>query len=116
MKTLLLDQSAWDLVLDASGSIAVADAPYATAQNVASAVRVMSGELWYDITQGVPYIQDILGATPNMQFVKAQIEAAALTVPTVAQARCLFASFNKRVLSGQIQVIDDAGVSNNVSF
>lgn len=27
-KTLLLDQSAWDLVLDASGSIALAAAPY----------------------------------------------------------------------------------------
>lgn len=116
MKTLLLDQSAWDLVLDASGNIAVADAPYAVAQDVASAVRVQLGELWYDTAQGVPYLPDILGQVPNLPFIKAQIEKAALTVPTVAQARCVFASFDNRVLTGQIQVIDDTGAAHNVSF
>lgn len=116
MTTLLLDQAVWDLVLNALGNIAVADAPYAVAQDVASAIRVQSGELWYDTTQGVPYVGAVLGETPNLPFIKAQIEKAALTVPTVAQARCVFASFNDRVLTGQIQVIDDAGVAHNVSF
>ena len=37
--TLLLDQTEWDLVLDASGNIALASPPYALAQDVASAVR-----------------------------------------------------------------------------
>lgn len=116
MKTLLLDQDVWDLVLDASGNIAVANAPYAVAQDVASAIRVQLGELWYDTSQGIPYIADILGQPPNLPFIKAQIEKTALTVPTVTQARCVFATFDNRVLTGQIQVIDDAGAAHNVSF
>jgi hypothetical protein len=116
MKTLLLDQSEWDLVLDASGDIAIADAPYAVAQDVASAVRVFAGELWYDTSQGIPYRPEVLGNTPSLQYLKSKIEAAALTVPTVAKARCLFASLNDRVLTGQIQIIDDNGVESNVSF
>jgi hypothetical protein len=116
MRTLLLDQGAWDLVLNASGNIAVADAPYAVAQDVASAIRVQLGELWYDTAQGVPYLPEILGTAPNLPFIKAQIERAALTVPTVAQARCVFATFANRVLTGQVQVIDDTGTASNVSF
>lgn len=116
MKTLLLDQGDWDFVLDISGNIAVADAPYAVAQDVASAVRVFAGELWYNIAEGIPYHGQILGARPNLQFLKSQIEAAALKVPTVVQARCLFANFADRVLTGQIQIIDATGVINNVSF
>lgn len=116
MQTLLLDQSQWDLVLDIEGNIAVASAPYAVAQDVASAVRVFLGELWYDTAQGVPYFQDILGERPSLQFLKSEIEAVALTVPTVAKARCLFASFEGRTLTGQIQIIDDTGVTNNVTF
>lgn len=116
MKTLLLDQAEWDLVLDISGNIAVADAPYAIAQDVASAVRVFAGELWYNTADGVPYREQILGGRPNLQFLKSQIEAAALKVPTVVQARCLFAKLADRVLTGQIQIIDATGVTNNVSF
>lgn len=115
MKTLLLDTSEWDLVLDINGNIAVADAPYSVAQDVASAVLTRAGELWYDTRQGVDYGK-ILGGKPNMQYIKSQMEAAALTVPTVAKAQCLFASYGDRKLTGQIQVIDDNGVATNVSF
>ena len=116
MKTLLLDQGQWDLVLDASGNIAVADVPYSVAQDVASAVRVFLGELWYDTSQGVPYLDSVLGNAPTLQYLKSKVEQAALTVPTVAKARCLFASLTNRVLTGQIQEIDDNGVESNVSF
>lgn len=116
MNTLLLDQREWDLVLDAQGNIAIASSPYAVAQDVASAVRTMSGELWYDTTQGIPYLNGVLGGEPNFPFLKARIEAAALAVPTVAKARCVFATFANRVLTGQIQIIDTNGVANNVNF
>lgn len=116
MKTLLLDQGDWDLVLDLAGNIAVADAPYAVAQDVASAVRVFAGELWYSTQEGIPYFGQTLGAQLNLQFLRSQIEAAALRVPTVVSARCLFASLTDRVLTGQIQIIDATGAQNNVSF
>lgn len=116
MDTLLLAQDTWDLCLDINGNIAMASDPYSEAQDVASAVRLFIGELWFDITQGIPYFESILGQRPNVQFIKSRVEAAALTVPGIVQARCLFASISGRTLRGQIQVIDSAGASNNVSF
>jgi len=116
MDTLLLATDTWDLVTDAQGNIALASDPYAEAQDVASAVRTFLGEVYFDTLQGIPYFGNILGGSPNLLFVKSQVEKAALTVPGVAKAQCLFASFNNRVLSGQVQIIDSTGVKNNVQF
>ena len=114
--TLLLDQTAWDLVLDANGNIALAETPYAIAQDVASATRTFLGEVWYDTKQGLPYWQNILGRFPPIVYVKQLMETTALTVPDVAEVRVNFTSFNNRNLAGQIQFIDTDGVANNVSF
>lgn len=116
MKTLLLDTAAWDLCLDASGNIAVAGEPYAIAQNVASAVKVFAGELYYDTSQGIPYLANILGQRPPLQYIKAQIEQAAMTVPGVASARCILSSLTGRTLTGQIQITDNTGNVSNVNF
>lgn len=114
--TLLLDQTAWDLVLDLNGNIALAGAPYAIAQDVASVTRTFLGECWYDTTQGIPYWQQILGEFPPLQYVAEQLQDAALTVPDVAAAQATFTSFQNRSLAGQIQIIDTDGVANNVAF
>lgn len=116
MDSLLLDQSEWDLCQDLAGNIALASAPYAEVQDVASAVRLFIGELWFDTSQGIPYFENVLGQRPNLQFIKSRVEAAALTVPNIVSARCLFASFAGRTLTGQVQVIDATGATNNVSF
>lgn len=114
--TLLLDQSAWDLVLDANGNIAIGGAPYSIAQDVASAVRTFLGECWYDQSLGLPYWQGILGHLPPMLFVKKQIEAAALSVPNVVSAKVVFSAFSNRELSGQIQITDTDGNTQTVGF
>jgi hypothetical protein len=116
MNTLLLATDTWDLITDANGNMAMATAPYAIAQDVASAVKLFARELWYDTTQGISYFENILGKRPPLQYVKAQVEKAALTVPEVVTARCLFAGFKGRALSGQIQIIDKTGASHNVHF
>jgi hypothetical protein len=61
VRSLLLSRPAWDLVLDASGNIAVASAPYAIAQDAASAIRLFAGEHWYDTAQGIPCFSQVLG-------------------------------------------------------
>ncbi len=114
--TLLLDQSAWDLVLDSNGNWAVAGAPYSLAQDVASAVRTFLGECWYDTSLGLPYWQKILGQLPPMQFVRQQIIEAALTVPNVMSAEVVFTAFSARELSGQIQITDSSGSASTVAF
>lgn len=114
--TLLLDQTIWDLVLDVNGNIALAGAPYAIAQDVASATRTFIGECWYDTSQGLPYWQGILGEFPPLLYVSQQIQECALLVSDVADIQVYFTKFQNRILSGQIQIIDTDGAMNNVSF
>lgn len=115
MKTALLDQVYWDLVLDSNGNIAIASDPYSVAQDVASAIRLFLGELWYNTSKGVPYFQQILGRKPAVQAIQAQFVKAALTVPGVTSATCTLASVKNRELSGQIIVTysPQAAVSGN---
>lgn len=115
-KTLLLDQSKWDLVLDSAGNIAVASPPYSIAQDIASAVRLFLGELIYDTEKGIPYFEEILGQAPPQSLLTGYIEAAALTVPGVASAICLITSSENRTVNGIIQFTDDSGASNAINF
>jgi hypothetical protein len=114
--TLLLDQTAWDLVLDANGNIALAGTPYSIAQDVASAVRTFLGECWYNTNLGVPYWQNILGEFPPLQFVQQKLIDAALTIPNVTAAKVTFTAFSNRELSGQILITDITGATANVAF
>lgn len=115
-KTLLLDQVAWDLVLDADANIACATNPYSIAQDVASAVRTFIGECWYDTSQGIPYWQEILGELPPISLVKSDIETAALTVKSVKTAICTLTSFEDRKLSGRIEITDAFGNTSTANF
>jgi hypothetical protein len=114
--TLLLDQTAWDLVIDSSGNIAMATPPYALAQDVASAVRLFLGELWYNTQKGIPYFEEVLGHLPPLSLLTGYIEKAALTVPGVVTAQCIISEFNAREISGQVQFIDETGAANAVSI
>ena len=116
MNTLLLDTASWDLVVDANGNIAAASAPYALAQDAASSIRTFAGEVFYDTTRGVPYFSQILGQFPPLAFIKAQFEAAALKVPGVTAAKCLFTGFANRNLSGQVQITDATGNTSAAGF
>lgn len=116
MTTLLLDQTEWDLVLDSAGNIALASPPYALAQDVASAIKLFLGELWYDTAQGIPYFQEILGQLPPISILTQLIENQALTVPGVVTARCLIQSFDARSVTGQIQFTDNSGQVTTIVF
>lgn len=114
--TLLLDTETWDWLVDANGNIAVADPPYALAQDAASAIRTFLGEVFYDTTVGVPYWQSILGQNPSLDFIKVQFVKAALTVPGVVSAKCFISSITARTITGQVQVTDANGVTQAASF
>lgn len=114
--TLLLDTETWDLVVDASGNIAMATNPYALAQDAASAIRLFQGELWYDTTQGVPYFADVLGHLPPLPLLKSLLVDAAKTVPGVVAAACFISGISGRSVTGQVQVTDQAGNISAASF
>lgn len=116
MNTLLLDTVAWDLVVDASGNIAMASDPYSEAQDAASQIKLFAGELWYDTTQGIPYFTTILGQYPSLSYMKSQFQAAALLVPEVASAVVFLSSFTSRQISGQVQITLTSGQTSAVNF
>jgi hypothetical protein len=93
----------------------LATGDYATAQNVACALRLFRGELWYDTSAGVPYLQQILGKNLPPSLIKAQFVQAALTVPGVATAVCFLETLHNRTLTAQVQVTTVSGASFVVS-
>lgn len=116
MKTLLLDNTQWDLLTDAAGNIAVASDPYSMAQDVASALKLFLGELWYNITAGVPYFTEILGQTPPITFFQELMVQAAVTVPGVASAECIIEAFENRTVTGQVVFTTDSGQTGVVNL
>ncbi len=121
--TFLLDWSTGDLCLDASGNIAVASAPYAIAQDVATQLSTFLGECWYDTTQGVPYWQQILGKRPPASLIVSLLEAQALNVPDVATAAATIGGIGTqtamvvaRGILGQMIITDTEGGATALSI
>lgn len=115
--------SAWDLMVDGLGNIAVQDASAplnaaaAVAQDVASIVRTVQGELYYDTTQGIPYFTSILGQNFSPQLFQAFAAQAALSVPGVQQVQVNLDSVTSlRSLTGSVKVIDENGQTSNAHF
>ncbi len=110
MDTLLLDRTAWDLCVDATGNIAMASDPYSVIQDVASACRLFVGELYYGpATRGIPYFTDAFGQQFPTQLLKARLVAAALAVPGVLTAQVFLTSLAKRAIGGQVQITTASG-------
>lgn len=124
MKTLLLAVDTWDVVLDANGNWAVADVPYALAQDVASSIKTFLAEVWYDTTIGVRWKQQILGKRPPVSLFQEYMVAAALAATpanadvTVVSAKCLIQSFSAitREVIGQVQFVDSNGNTGAVAI
>jgi hypothetical protein len=118
MKTLLLAVDTWDLCLDANRSIAVATAPYQLAQDVASALRTVLAEVWYDDTLGVDYFGQIYGKTPPLAVLQALLVKAALSVTGVVSAQCNINSFDRvaRRVNGQVLFTDANSKTHSVSL
>lgn len=114
--TMLLDLTNWDLVLDASGNIAVASPPYSVAQDVATSVRTFLGEVYYDGEDGIPYFESILGMLPPAALLTQLISKQALKVPGTVAANVVITSFSAGALAGQIQLGLETGETIIVNF
>lgn len=104
MKTLLLDQSEWDLVIGADGNIAVAENPYSLAQDAASACRTFQGECFWDTDVGIPLQTTVLWQRPSPSVVKAIYTAACRLVPEVGSAQVFLTELGDRRIGGQVQI------------
>ena len=115
--TIQLNSTTWDLTLDPSNNIALQTGSAAIAQDVASVLRTFQGECWFDTSQGVPYLPEVIGQPYNTTLMSALYRQAALTVPDVVEATATFTSpSTARILSGTVEVIDTAGQLLNAHF
>lgn len=107
--------SGWDLYVDTSGNLATVTDLAAQLQDVAAACRLFLGELWYDTTQGIPYLPNVLGrAPPPLSFLSAQLQKAGLTVPGVAAITPrLF--LRNRDLTGTLGVTNQQGQTGTLA-
>ena len=107
MDTLYLNPDSWDLELTTDGDIAIAKAPYSTAQSVANAIRLFEGELYYDTEKGVPYFDEILGKPHSYSLYKHRMEEAAKRVSGVKDVEVSIHNQNGRGLSGAVSFKDE---------
>lgn len=114
--TLLLDQGAWDLVADNSGNIAMATEPYSQAQDAASAIKLFSGELYWNTALGIPYFDQILGKSPPLSLMKAYFNEAALSVPGVEISQTFITYWRGRLVRGQVQIQNEDGQTSAAGF
>lgn len=107
-----------DLDVDSAGNFVISAPPYSQAQDVASEVKTILGECYYDSKNGVPYYTKILGYMPATSLIVEQCNKAALRVPGVVAAQTTLTSFNRatRLWSGSVKFINEDGEENNVKF
>jgi molybdopterin-guanine dinucleotide biosynthesis protein A len=105
--TLKLDET-WDVTLNEAGHIAViaADAPYATAQNVANECRLFTRDAYFAYDRGIPHFVVELGRRrTRLSALKAYLRRAALRDPKVAKVAAVRVDdFDRetRTLSGAV--------------
>lgn len=110
MDSLNITNDTNDLFVDSSGNIAIATGGYALALNAACALRTFSGEVFYDTTQGIPYLSTILGYNPPVEYLRSQFTQAALNSdPDIVSSKVYFTSFIGRKLTGQVQTTNQSG-------
>ncbi|EDM2047148.1 hypothetical protein CKT45_03120 [Salmonella enterica subsp. enterica serovar Muenchen] len=105
-RSLLLDTRTWDILLDATGNLAITDNPYAVAQDVACACSTFLGECWYDATSGIPYWSRILGHWPGTQLINSTLQQEAVKLPTVKSALCQVSAGKDRTATGVMYITD----------
>lgn len=108
MKTLPLNVSTWDLVLDGDGNWNLAEPYISVAQDVASAWKTFLGECWYDTTLGMPLMQSIFGQLPPASLVVSKLTSQAFTIADVKDVRIVSLQLlPNRALTGQGVILTD---------
>ena len=110
-KTLLLNQQ-WDLTLDKSGRIAVAEGAYATAQAVANECRLFTQDAYFEPDRGIPYYLIALGRKLSPSVLRARLRDAAYLVEDVEDVKDVVLESldtETRKVTGEIQFTSKEG-------
>ena len=99
----------WDIALDSSGNIPTTSGIHAMEQDVACVCRVFKGEQYYNVPEGIPYWEEILGHYPPKSLMVARYNACAKTVPGVVRVNTVIDKISDRRVQGQIRFTDKKG-------
>lgn len=117
MRTLFLLPSTWDLELDSSGNIAVASDIYQQAQDVASACRTFSRDVYYDQQVGIPYFENVLGQFGfPLSLYKMHLEDAAKSIDARIVSASAQLRLTGRVASGSILFTNDENQTGQINL
>jgi len=112
MNTLLFDPDQWgELLVDINGDIAVTGEPYRTAQDVATSVRLFKNDVWYDTSDGIPYLGTVYALKPDIPVLKSNIERQALNVSKVKTANAVITGFKNRTFSSRVIINNNLEVN-----
>ena len=117
-KTLLLNGT-WDLTLDKSGRIAVAEGAYATAQNVANECRLFTQDAYFEPGRGIPYYLIALGRKLSPSVLRARLRDAAYLVEDVEDVTDVVLESldtETRKVTGEIQFTSVEGENASVEL
>lgn len=117
MRTLFLLPDTWDLALDVNGNIAVAEQTYQQAQDIASACRVFTKDMYYNQSEGIPYLEEILGKEQYpLSLYQKYLTDAALSVPEIEQATVSLETLENRILTGSIVFTNADGQTGEINL
>lgn len=103
-RTLYLDPDTWDLELDDTGNIRVATESYAVAQNVASATRAFTNDMYFQLDRGVPHFETDISNPISTGVLTSRLNRCARAVDGVLTAETTITSFENRVIEGEIRL------------
>lgn len=109
----------WDLALDSSGNIAIATEEYQQAQDIASSCRVFYGDDFYSKTDGIPYVESILGQSKfPLAMYQRSLHDRAMLVPEVVSVEVQLNTntLRDRILTGSIIFTNENGIQGTVGL
>lgn len=115
--SIYLDPRTWDLTIDASGNIAVCTSTYRRAQDIASACRVFTQDLYFKQSEGIPYLESILGKNKYpIGLYQSELYRRAMSVDGVVSVNIKLNQLNERELTGMIEFTDIEGRNGSVGL
>ena len=117
MKTIFLLPTTWDITLDIAGNLAVATEEYQQAQDIASSCRVFYGDDFYNKTDGIPYLESILGKSSYpIALYQRNLHDRSMLVNGIVSAEAQLQRLDNRVLSGSIIFTNENGIQGTVGL
>lgn len=111
--TLALNEATWDLTLDNLGNIATKSDQRQKAQDVATSVKVYSGECVFDSERGLPY-NLVMAEQVNRPLLQEYVNIETKRIDGVQNTEVVVNGLKDRELDFDILVSTEDGVINGL--